>query len=66
MKLMGPEKTQQAPDRNSYTIEELMLRNSWSRNYTYSLIGRGILRTYKDGRRRLPPEANRRRFVGQR
>ena len=38
--------------RNSFTMEELMFRNHWSRNFVYSLIARGILRTYKDGKRR--------------
>jgi hypothetical protein len=38
--------------RNSFTIEELMFRNHWSRNFVYRLIAKGVLRTYKDGKRR--------------
>ena len=40
------------PERNSFTIEELMFRNAWSRNFVYDLIKHGILRTYKQGKRR--------------
>jgi hypothetical protein len=47
-------------ERNSFFIEELMFRNGWSRAFTYNIISRGILRTYKDGkRRRATAEAER-------
>jgi hypothetical protein len=39
--------------RNSFSIEEICVRNTWSRNRVYHLIAVGILKSYKSGKRRF-------------
>lgn len=53
-------------ERLSFTVPQFMAATGYSRNKVYAAIGRGELRSFKDGKRRMVSAEAAREFIARR